>query len=361
MRLRPEQLDAHLRRTLAPLYVVVGDEPLQAQEACDAVRTAALASGVAERLRLVVEPGFDWDQLQYLAQSPSLFASKRLIELRLDGAKAGDGGSRALRRYAEHPPVDAVLLVSAGKQEAAIFKSAWWRALERVGVVIQVYPLDIRQLPTWLRGRLAAKGIEATHEVAELMALRCEGHLLAAAQEIDKLVMAGVTGSLDADTLLAAVGDHARFSVFDLAEAALAGETQRAVRIVDRLRDEGIDPILGSWVLHREIRLLNGLLFARRRGIPLERALESQGVWERRKPLWRSTVKRFTLDRARRLLERCARLDQTLKGAERLEAADGWGEVLGLTAAVAGGRLAWLADPFDASVAPRPTTKPTAR
>ena len=315
MRLRPDQLAAHLRKGLARLYLVFGEEPLQALEASDAIRAAARERD-HERECLAVEAGFDWSTLRQRASSPSLFAERRLIELRMGNAKPGDAGAQALAAYAARPPEDVALLITAGKLDWNTQKSRWFAALDEAGVVVAALPVEPRQLPGWIERRLRSRGLDPAPEAVALLAERVEGNLLAAAQEIEKLALLADERALSAEAVLAAVGDSARYSIYDFVDAALLGQPERVARTLGGLRDEGVEPVLVNWALHQEIRRLAMLAFARSQGQALESALAEQKVWEKRKPLLRQALQRLTLADCRCLLRACAGTDRTIKGAE---------------------------------------------
>ncbi len=333
MRLRPEQLGVHLSKSLASIYLVCGDEPLLHQEATDAIRKAARAQGYTERECLTVESGFDWNSLSYSADSLSLFARQRLLELRLGNTKPGDAGGKALRAYAKRPAEDAILLISAGKLDANTQKTRWFMELEATGVVVQIWPLEARHLPAWVQRRMLDRGLQPTSEAVALLAERVEGNLLAAAQEIEKLQVLFGSGAVNVEQLLAVIGDSARYSIYDLVDAALASKTERVVRILHGLRAEGVEPVLTSWALQREIRLLASLRFTIDQGLPMESVLTQNKVWERRKPLLRSALKRLSTKDCRNLLQACARLDRCIKGVEQ---GDPWVELLDLSLRLAG-------------------------
>ena len=316
MRVRPDQLAAHLRKTLAPLYLVFGEEPLQSQEAADAIRATARERGYGERECLTVEAGFDWDTLRQRAASRSLFAGRRLLELRLGNSKPGDAGAKALAEYAARPADDAVLLITAGKLDWQTQKSRWFAALDGVGVVVQAAPVESGQLSVWIERRLRSRGLNPTPDAVTLLSERVEGNLLAAAQEIEKLALLVDSRELTVEAVLAAVGDSARYSIYDFVDAALLGKPERVTRILDGLRGEGVEPVLANWALHQEVRRLVALAFARDHGQALEAALAEQKVWDKRKPLLRQALQRLTLTDGRALLRACARTDRLIKGAE---------------------------------------------
>lgn len=336
MRLRPEQLAAHAAKPLLPIYLVSGDEPLQLNEAVDALRGAARAQGYSEREVLQVEAGFDWGTLAAAGSNLSLFAERKIIELRLPSGKPGDAGAKALTAYAAEPSPDNLLLISCGKLEKQQQNSKWFKALEDAGAVVQVWPVEPRALPGWIRQRLQARGLQPTPEAAQLLAERVEGNMLAAAQEVEKLALLYGSGALDVEQVRTAVADSARYDVFELADAALGGDGARCARIVEGLRGEGEEPVLILWALVREVRALALIAAGQAAGTPLETLFQQQRVWDKRKPLYQAALKRHNLRRWRTLLRRAARLDRVCKGAEP---GNPWDELLQFSLLMAGVRL----------------------
>lgn len=336
MRIAPAQLTAHLRKSLAPLYLVFGEETLLAQEAADAIRAAARQRGHSEREILNVEPGFDWHSLGRCAASSSLFATHRIIELRLGSAKPGDAGSKALIAYAAQPAADALLIISAGKLDAATQKSRWFTALEQVGVTVATPPLEAQQLPHWITQRLQQRGLQANAAAVAALCERVEGNLLAAAQEIDKLALLVGAASLTEASILAAVGDSARYNIYALVDAALLGEPLRVWRMLDGLRAEGVEPVLINWALHREVRILVALAFARQQRQAPEAIFSLYKVWEKRKPLLQKALQRSNLEQCCQLLHACAAIDRSIKGAG---SGNVWDQLLDTALGVAGLRL----------------------
>lgn len=316
MRLRPDQLAGHLRKNLAPLYLVFGEEPLQAMEAADAIRGVARKQGFDERECLTVEAGFDWGLLRRLAASRSLFANQRLLELRMGNVKPGEHGAQALSEYAARPPEDTVLLITAGKLDWTIQKSRWFTAVDGAGIVVAALPVELRQLPGWIERRLRERGLNPATEAVALLVERVEGNLLAAAQEIEKLLLLTDSRELSAEAVLAAVGDSSRYSIYDWVDVALLGQPERVARILRGLRETGVEPLLANWALHQEIRRLAALAFARSQSQSLEAALAEQKVWEKRKPMLRQALQRLSLADCQRLLRACAQTDRMIKGVD---------------------------------------------
>lgn len=334
MKLTLEQLAARLAAPLAPVYVFSGDEPLQLGEAADAVRAAARAQGFTEREVLDADKGFDWNALLAAANTLSLFAERRLIDLRLPSGKPGKDGAEALLEYAARPPADTVLLLTSGKLDKAATQAKWYQALDDLGVSLQVWPVEVRDMPAWIARRLRARGLQAEGEAAALLAERVEGNLLAAAQEVEKLLLLHGPGPLSAGQVEAAVSDSARFDVYQLADAALLGDVARVTRMLDGLQAEGAEPVLVLWALTRELRSLAAMSAQLEAGQPSDRVLAP--VWSKRKPAVSAGLRRHNSRRWQQMLRRAARLDRVAKG---MSAGNPWDELLQLALMVAGTRL----------------------
>lgn len=318
MKLPPAQLGKHLQGSLAPVYVVSGDEHLLCQEACDAIRAACRQQAFSERQVLSVESGFDWGQLLEAGANLSLFAEKRLLELRIPNGKPGDKGAAALLHYLARPAEDTVLLISLPKLDGSTQKTKWAKALIDGKDVqfLQVWPVDAAQLPQWIRQRLSQAGLAADQEAVELIAARVEGNLLAAAQEIEKLKLLAEDGRVTADTVQAAVADSARYDVFGLIDAALQGHPEHSLRMLEGLRGEGIEAPVILWALARELRLLANIAQQYAQGVPLERAFSQARppVWDKRRPLVSKALQRHDVAGWQRLLMAAQLIDEQIKG-----------------------------------------------
>ncbi|HZC02168.1 MAG TPA: DNA polymerase III subunit delta, partial [Gammaproteobacteria bacterium] len=245
MRLRSDQLQSSLsRQGLVPLYLISGDEPLQVMEAVDRIRTYARGQRIDEHSVLRVEPGFDWQILSHEASTISLFGVRRLIELRLGAQEPGAEGSNALTAYAERLHTDTILLISTGKLAKKTQQSTWFKAVEKAGVVIQVWPVEQEALPQWIMRRSEANGLNLTPDAAAFIAARVEGNLLAASQEIDSLALLvdGKKRMIDVEEISLAMVDNSRYDVFTWVDRAFAGELVRSLQILHSLRHEGIEP-----------------------------------------------------------------------------------------------------------------------
>jgi len=334
MKIFPDKLDAQLKNALLPIYFFSGDEPLQLGEAADTVRRHAREQGFSEREVMHVEKSFDWNELLMASNAMSLFAEKRVIDLRLPSGKPGKDGGAALTEYAERPPEDTVLLISSGKVDKRSQSAKWYKALDKVGATLQVWPVEAAEMPRWLDQRLRSRGLQPEREAVRIIAERVEGNLLAAAQEVDKLVLLNGTGSLSAEQVETAVADSARFDVFGLVDATLSADTSRLTRMLDGLRSEGIEPILVLWALTRELRNLADMAAQIEDGKGMDGVLVR--VWGKRKGPVKAALQRHNRMRWQQMLRRAARLDRVIKGAA---SGNAWDELLQLTLLMAGVQL----------------------
>jgi len=332
MQLRPEQLEAHLARGLQPLYTVYGDEPLLAQEAGDAIRAAARAAGYVERKVFSVSGNhFDWSGVLGAAQALSLFADRQFIEIRIPSGKPGKDGSEALQRYCQRLGDDLLTLVQLPRLDFQQTKAAWFSALDGAGVSLRVEPVERKALPAWIAQRLARQGQrvpsgEAGQQALAFFADRVEGNLLAAHQELQKLALLYPAGELSFEQVEAAVLDVARYDVFRLGEAILAGQVARALRMLDGLRAEGEAAVLVHWTLAEDIRGLARVRSALDDGKPLPLALREARVWGLKEKLFERAVQRLADHQAQHLVEAASICDGLVKGLRHPDwPEDPWG------------------------------------
>jgi len=344
VKLRPEQLAGTLVKSLAPVYLISGDEPLQLSESLDAIRAAARARGFANRELFYADSGFDWGRLLEASGSFSLFGERQILDLRLP-AKPDKEGAAVLDSYAKRLPEDSILVVTLPKLSASDQKAAWFQALESKGVLIQVWPLTGQNLIAWLDKRMGAKNMLADRSGLAILAARLEGNLLAAAQEIEKLHILYGSVRISDDMIRKAVADSARYDVYDFAEAALLGQATRSHRVLMGLRGEGIASAVALWALARDVRLLCGIKAAMENGDNLESAFAKQKerVWDKRKTSLASAAQRLSRNQAHRALLACAKADRRIKGQET---GDPWEALLDVCLALCGGSVAGIVPPL---------------
>ena len=323
MKLTSDSLATHLAERLLPAYLVSGDEPLLAAEAADAVRARARGAGFTEREVHFIERAADWDEVRASAANLSLFGARRVVEIRLTSAKPGVAGNATLVALLEAHDPDTLFLILTPRLDRDAQGADWVRSVEAHGAWVQIWPVDSQRLVAWLKGRCRRMKLDASDEALELLAARTEGNLLAAHQELTKLALLAPEGRVTPDTVLASVADSARFDVFGLGEAVLAGEAARALRVLAGLRAEGTEPTLVLWALSRALR-----------DVWSARGGERPPAWQQRhraaleQALRRASRLPFTA-----LAQRAARVDRMIKGRV---VGDAWDELALLAADICG-------------------------
>ena len=315
MRIRAEQLQQQLKKKLLPIYIVSGDEPLLIQETADMVRAACRTHGFSDREVMHVDNSFSWDDLLASNSAMSLFSDRKLIELRMPTGKPGEG-SKALIEYASNASPDNLLLIICNKLEPSSTRSKWYKAIEDAGASVQVWPIDAKQLPRWIEQRLATAGLSASPDAVGLLADRVEGNLLAASQEIDKLKLYTDGDQIDADTVTAAVADNARYDIFGLVDRAMEGDAAGSLKMLQGLKAEGSQPTVVLWALAREIRTLSLCAEQIEAGNGLDRVLQNNRIWDKRKPITKTALNRLRAKRLNRLLQLANKIDQSIKGMD---------------------------------------------
>jgi DNA polymerase-3 subunit delta len=314
LKIRANQLSSHLKKSLAPCYLVTGDEHLLVAEALDAIRDAARAAGFGNRELHVALTGFDWAQLTAGASNMSLFAERRIVELRLPTGKPGRAGGQAIVDLVEQAGPELLFIVTAPKLDRSTANSKWAKTLDKKGVSLEIWPISSRELPGWIANRMRQAGLQPDRDAVAMIADRVEGNLLAAGQEVEKLRLLLGEGPVTAADVVQAVADSSRFDVYKLADAAIAGDARRAIRILGGLRAEGVEPVIVMWALTRELRTLATLEDAVRQGTDLGSAMKTARIWRSRESLMRSCIGRHQQGDFHRLLKASGRADAAAKG-----------------------------------------------
>ncbi len=314
MKLNAGQLQGNLKRELAPVYLIAGPEILLREEAVDQVRSAARQQGFTGRMRFTAERGFDWDQLAGAGSELSLFAEKRVVELRLPTGKPGQSGARAITNALGNES-DDLLLIVAEQWDLASEKTAWAKKVQAAGVYVPVWTIKSPQLPAWIRQRMQTRQLQPDNDAVQLLAARVDGNLLAAAQEIDKLLLANGEGRINLQQVEQAVSDSASFDAFKLSAAILAGQRTLSLRIATSLKRSNTPGQIIVAALVRELGVLQqfrGLI----RDMPEQQVFRKLGVWQSRQQAIRAAVRRISAMQLRTAIQQLAALDRIGKGQQ---------------------------------------------
>ena len=332
MKIYANQLTGDLNKALRPVYLLTGDEPLQLMETGDQIIAAARKVGFAEKAVHHIDRSFDWGELYQAANSMSLFAEKKIIDLRFASAKPGDKGSAAIVEYCDNLSPDNTLIVRMPKLDKAAQNSKWFKALDKAGAVIQVWPVEIEKLPGWIQARAKSLGLTFSTEAAKSLAEKVEGNLLAAAQEIEKLKL-NDSKHVSIEDLSESVAEATKFDIFKLSDAVLTGKSRRAVKILLGLKSAGEEPVLVLWALSKEIHTLIKGSAKLQSGKPMAVVFKEAGVWANRQAFLQSALQRLRSGQLYDCLTKAIEADKTIKG---LSAGNVWDKLIDLSLMLSG-------------------------
>jgi len=314
MKVYANKLAAQLKQSRSPIYIVSGDEPLLVQESCDLIRHHLKQAGFSQRDLFHAEANFDWEQVLFSANSMSLFAEQKILEIRLPNGKPGDKGGSALTQFAEHIPEDTCMLLVLPKMDKRSQGTKWFKALESRGALIQIWPIEPKELPGWLAQRFDAAGLNATREAINALAARIEGNLLAAVQDIERLKLSCIDGKVDVPEILAGVADNSRYDVFGLIDASLSQNSRRALKVLQNLRLENADKLGITRMIAREIRSLIKIATAVENGQNVDAVMRNQRVMSKRTGLVSRCVRAHSVAQFELMIQQLSRIDKMIKG-----------------------------------------------
>jgi len=308
---------------------------MQVMQAGDDVRAACRQAGfdVVERHQVDNARSFDWNALLMASNSMSLFGDRKIVDLHIPNCKPGNEGSAALKKWCDRPPEDTVLLITAGKPEGRINTTAWYKALDAAGVVIQARLLDLRQTRGWIQHKLQTAGLQPDGEALDLLVERVEGNLLAANQEVQKLAILYPDAKIGAREVLASVTNSSRYTVLDLIDSIYQRDPARALKVLDGLRLADDPTVLICWHLSSEVRKICTVLAKMAAGESSGKAMYQAGVWKNRQPQVSAAIRATDRGFWLQAQSDCSYLDRLSKG---MAAGDIWTEIAALTVRLAG-------------------------
>ncbi|XOV90389.1 MAG: DNA polymerase III subunit delta [Pseudomonadota bacterium] len=333
MKVAPEKLGLELARRIAPVYVVSGDEPLLVQETCDEIRAGLRKAGYQERELFHADASFDWEQVLFSANSMSLFAEQKLLEVRMPSGKPGAKGAEALKTCVDHLSEGTVLLLVTAKLDGATQKSAWFKALDQAGVFVQVWPVPVAQMHRWIATRATRAGLRLDRDAIDALVDRIEGNLLAAIQEIERLRIISADSHITLEHILEGVADSSRYDVFALIDAALSQDPARTLKIVRGLQAESAEVLYVTIMLGRELRSLAEMAQKIRNGQSPDAAMQAGRVWGNRKAVVSRCLRAHKAATFNHLQQQVAQADQMVKG---IGVGDPWALVEDVVLALAG-------------------------
>lgn len=317
MNIAPSSVASAVNASLASVYLVAGDEPLQQSEAVDLIRQKAREKGFLNREVFHVDGNFDWNQVHAACLTQSLFAEKNLIEINLPTAKPGKDGSAMIEKVLSEASSDNLLIIIAGKLDKASKNTRWFKSIDQHGVVVLVWPLDGQKLEGWLQNRLRQKGLMVDQQGIKLLADSVEGNLLAASQEVEKLYAIYGATQLSSASILESVADNSRYDVFKLTDCLLSGNSSRAIHVLQGLIGEKLAAPVVLWALLRDLRVLAALSFEKQKTGRTDQTFKAnRWIWSSKQGAYLKAVQRGNLSQWHGLLQACAKVDRIIKGAE---------------------------------------------
>lgn len=315
MKLTYFQLEQHLKNKLSHIYIISGEEVLLKQDAINLIRKNAKLAGFSERIRLTPEAGYDWEQLYTQLYSTSLLAEKHMIELDFRDIAPNKTASKILEGYGEKPISNNLLLIDIGKIDDKTAKSAWYKSLEKTGMVVTIWPIPREQLPQWIINRAKKYKLQINLDAANLLADYIEGNLVAAAQAIEKIYLLKHETPIDADLIQSILTDETHFTVFDFIENLIAGNRSRTLHILSSLKNEGTEPVLILWGITRELRMLSEMSQQLKSGFTYETLFQKHRIFAKRQSVVRNFLSKWTAEDCWHCLTHAADIDRVIKGA----------------------------------------------
>lgn len=314
MKVYPDKIAAHINKTINPVYMVSGDEPLLVQEVSELIRVQLKQKGYLERELFHIDGSFDWEEVLFSANSMSLFAEQKILELRMPNGKPGDKGAKALNAYIEQPAEGTTMLLVLPRLDQSAQRSKWFKALDAKGAFIQVWPVDKKDLPRWIGQRMQASGLKADNGAIQVLIDRLEGNLLAASQEIERLKLLSVDGTVNAQLVMHSVADNTRFDVFGLIDTAVAQNHRQTLRMLQGLRGEGAEILYVNSMFAREVRNLLKIIEALDSGQPTSAVFQKFRVWDKRKAIVGKCLQLRSRQQLLGCLTDAAEVDARVKG-----------------------------------------------
>lgn len=315
MKLAHYQLDTHLANTLAPVYLISGDEIILKQDALSAIRKKANTEGFLERVRFIPEAGYDWGNFYSLLYANSLFNEKRIIEFDFRSTLPPKAASDILKEYALRPDSSNLLILDLSKADEKVLRSTWYKALDNIGVTLSIWPLSNDQLRQWIIKRVSRYKLTIQSDAAAMLAELVEGNLVAASQAIEKLYLMKPTSAIDATLVNSVLSDESRFTIFDFIDTLISGHRIRTLHILENLKLDGMEPAIMLWGITRELRLLLNYASQLSKGVPFQQICQTNRIFAKRQPVIKAFLaKQLSEQDYLALLSTCFDIDKQIKG-----------------------------------------------
>lgn len=252
MRVAYHNFETKLRTNLGTLYLISGKETILIQEISALIRQKALEKGFSPSHHYV-DSSFKWDQFTSSCLNRTLFSQKQLIQLHFHSTPTPSAG-KWIAHYLQHNNPDQIVLIQTATLDPSAKKNLSLALILKHGIFVPVYTLQPQEMTCWIQKRSHALNLDLDAQMIKLIQTATEGNLCACSQILNQLHLAQLSGPITLAQVRAGLNDQSHFDLFKLNDALLKGNLPRCLRILLRLRQEGLEPILVLWLMIRFLR-----------------------------------------------------------------------------------------------------------
>ena len=314
MQINYQALAPHLQKNIKAVYVLVGPDHYLLNDAALSIKKAWRQHGDTDEKILHINTAADWKSLQEEAYSYSLFSELVLLDIRFDKKTIDAAGKSVLSQYLTKTNPRCLIILQASAVPA---KQLQWLVNNAHVTVVQVTALTEDALQQWIASQLQIRNIRHASQVPALIHQYSQNNMLACAQIVEKLALIYEDDTvLTIDDVRAQLTDQCDFQLFELADACLSANTEKALHLLRQACNTRGEPTLILWILTQEIRQLIQLSHLLKQGINFSTACSQLRIWPKRTKLYEKTLTRLPLSRLYQLLHDCEKLDERIKTSQ---------------------------------------------
>lgn len=326
------------------LYLIHGGELAQTIESTSIIKKNFINFGFNETTIIDLNEDKTIEDFLHEINTLSVFANKRIIELRLKG-NINKKDKEIFFQAIENIPEDLIIIIIANKLTANEKKSSWFLNCCNNGLVINASPIPFYQMSNWIKHKLNYLKISISNDALNLLVYYYEGNLVALTNAISKINLSysnndinniksnnngndndinnnivnkhnqsQIPKELTINDIKQYIDDNARFKNFDLIDPLLDGDAKRSMHILKCLKEQKYDPILVLWAICNEVRILIKISEEMANGAILSALLNKFGVWNYRIPKVKAALKRLDLNKLKVILQNGVISDIIVKG-----------------------------------------------
>lgn len=311
MNIKYQAVAQTLRQKSHALYILTGQDHYLLNDAALSIKKAWRAKGDCDETTVQLNAPADWALLREEANSYSLFSEFVLLDARMDKKSIDAQGKKMLQQYVQDINPRCVIILRAPNVPN---KQLQLLAGNEHTLLIQAYPFAQAELQRWIASQLTNRSIRHDTQIPALIHQYTQGNMLACAQVIEKLALVTNEGELvTTDMVLEQLSDQCDYQLYELAEACLTAQVEKAIHVLRQACQNKTEPTLILWLLSQEIRQLIGLAQLRAQSIPLAQACNQLKIWPQRARSYEQTLARVSHSKLHDLLRICQQLDMQIK------------------------------------------------